>query len=264
MARRHYLRTALAGTLALSLIMPAVSSANAAEAMKSETSESEYSAKAEALVKNAQYTVEKFSKDDEIAWVHENIGKVKGVMIVPQEVKGGFILGGSGGNGVLLARDGDKWSAPAFYTLGSVTFGFQAGAEVSEIVLLVMTDKGMDALKSTDVKLGGEISVAAGPVGAGAQAQTADIIAFSRSKGLYGGLNLEGAVVQPRSGWNAAYYGHEITPSAILAGEGTGIGKASELRAAVAGLDLTASSAATGSIAPTPSEPMTDSTTNQP
>jgi len=250
--------------LALALSAPAVSSAYAADTMKSEASESDYSVKAEALVKNAQYTVDNFSKDHEIAWVHENIGKVKGIMIVPQEVKGGFILGGSGGNGVLLARDGDKWSAPAFYTLGSVTFGFQAGAEVSEIVLLVMTDKGMDALKTADVKLGGEVSIAAGPVGAGAQAQTADIIAFSRSKGLYGGLNLKGAVVTPRSAWNAAYYGHEITPEAILANEGTGMGKASELRQAVANLDLTADSAATGSIAPTPADPMTDSTTNQP
>lgn len=249
MTKRHYTRGALAAALAFSLSVPAFTAAYAAEAVKSEQSSSEYRAKADKLVDDAQYTIQRFADDKELAWVHEHIGSVKGIMIVPQEVKGGFVLGGSGGNGVLLARDGsNKWSAPAFYTMGSVTFGLQAGAEVSEIVLLVMTDKGMDALKTADVKLGGEVSVAAGPVGAGAQAQTADIIAFSRSKGLYGGLNLEGAVVTPRSAWNAAYYGHDIKPSQILADEGTGMGKASALREAVASLELKTSTDATGNI----------------
>lgn len=248
MAKRHYTRSALAAALAFSLSVPAFTAAYAAEPTMSEESSTDYSAKADKLVQDAQYTIQNFADDKELSWVHEHIGSVKGIMIVPQEVKGGFILGGSGGNGVLLARDGNKWSAPAFYTMGSVTFGFQAGAEVSEIVLLVMTDKGMDALKTADVKLGGEVSVAAGPVGAGAQAQTADIIAFSRSKGLYGGLNLEGAVVTPRSKWNAAYYGHDIKPSQILANEDTGVGKASGLRSAVASLELNATTDATGNI----------------
>jgi len=251
MANRNYIRTALAGALTLSLSAPAFTAAYAADSMKSEAASDSYADKANQLVKNAQYTVDRFAGDDSLSWVRENIG----------HAKGGFIFGGSGGNGVLLARDDAAWSAPAFYTMGSVTFGLQAGAEVSEIVLLVMTEKGMDALKTADVKLGGEVSVAAGPVGGGAQAQTADIIAFQRSKGLYGGLNLEGAVVTPRSAWNSAYYGQEITPDQILAGEGTGMNKASELRTALAGLDMAAHTDATGTIdspkpvTPPPSKP---------
>ena len=109
-----------------------------------------------------------------------------------------------------------KWSHPAFYGQGTGSFGFQIGADTSEIALLVMTEKGRDALLTTDVKLGGDISVAAGPVGAGAKAATADVLSFARTKGIYGGVALEGMVIGPQHKMNKSYYSAEVSPLDIL------------------------------------------------
>ncbi|MGH8799156.1 MAG: lipid-binding SYLF domain-containing protein, partial [Casimicrobiaceae bacterium] len=110
-----------------------------------------------------------------------------------------------------------RWSGPAFYNLGTASVGFQAGIDLSETVTLVMTDKGLNSLMANSVKLGGDASIAAGPVGAGANSDiTADLIAFSRSKGVYGGLNLNGTVVSVADNWNRSYYGHRVTPPDIL------------------------------------------------
>jgi lipid-binding SYLF domain-containing protein len=100
--------------------------------------------------------------------------------------------------------------------MGSISLGLQAGAEVSEIILLVMTEKGMDALLSTSFKLGADASVAAGPVGAGAKAQTTDILAFARSSGLFGGISIEGAVITSRDAWNRQYYGRNVRAVDII------------------------------------------------
>ena len=94
---------------------------------------------------------------------------------------------------------------------------FQAGVSVAEMVTLVMTEKGLNSLLANSVKLGGDASIAAGPVGAGANSDiTTDFVAFSRSKGLYGGLNLEGSVISPANDWNSAYYGKSVLPPDIL------------------------------------------------
>ena len=117
------------------------------------------------------------------------------MLIAPQIVKAGFIFGGSGGRAVLVARDGRTWAGPAFYDLATASVGFQAGVEVSEVVIVVMTDKGLNSLLASSFKIGGDASIAAGPVGAGAKSTvTADLISFSRAKGVYGGLNLDGTV----------------------------------------------------------------------
>jgi lipid-binding SYLF domain-containing protein len=92
----------------------------------------------------------------------------------------------------------------------------QIGADASEIILMIMTEKGINAMLTTEFKLGGDVSVAAGPVGASAKAQTADILAFGRSKGLFGGISIEGAVVAPRYEWNDSYYKGPATPVDIL------------------------------------------------
>jgi len=139
------------------------------------------------------------------------------VLIVPEIVKAGFIIGGSGGRGLLVAKEGGKWVGPAFYTLATASVGFQAGVAASENVTLVMTQKGMDSLLSSTFKMGADASVAAGPVGAGAKSDVvADLITFSRSKGLYGGLNLDGTVVSVNDDWNKAYYGKPVLPPDIL------------------------------------------------
>jgi SH3 domain-containing YSC84-like protein 1 len=174
------------------------------------------------LVERSTLTFESFIADPNMAVVRDWIKDARGVFIAPQILKGAFILGASGGSGVLLARgeSGKPWSPPAFYTLGGVSFGLQAGGETSEVIFLVMTDRGVSALQGSNVKLGVDASVAVGPVGAGIEGSTAalsaDIVAFSRSQGLYGGLSIEGSVVAVRDTWNRAYYGKEVTPTDIL------------------------------------------------
>ena len=169
------------------------------------------------LIDQATTTLSNFIRDPEMKWLQQNIGRAKAVLISPEIVKAGFIVGGSGGRAVLVAKNGGKWVGPAFYTLATASIGFQAGVAASEMVTLVMTDKGMNSMMASSFKFGGDASVAAGPVGAGAQSNvTADLIAFSRSKGVYGGLNLDGTVVSSNSDWDKAYYGKAVLPPDIL------------------------------------------------
>jgi lipid-binding SYLF domain-containing protein len=160
---------------------------------------------AQQLVERAKLTVASFATDDTVGKpVRDLIKKAKGVYIASDVLRGAFIVGASGGSGVLLVR-GDKgqWNGPAFYTIGEASFGFQAGVDKSEVVLLIMSDRGVSAMLASSVKLGGDVSVAAGPVGGGATAETAnvsaDILSFARAKGLYAGVSLEGAVMAKRT-----------------------------------------------------------------
>jgi lipid-binding SYLF domain-containing protein len=174
---------------------------------------------AQAIVDKAKITFESFMRDKNYTWLHENLKNAKGLLIYPQILKAGFILGGSGGTGVLVVRDLETkaWSQPAFYTLGSVTFGFQIGGEAAEVIMLVMSQKAVDSLLATSVKLGGDASVAAGPYGAGEKANvTTDFMSFAKSKGLYAGLNLEGSLIDVREGLNKAYYGKDVRPLEII------------------------------------------------
>ncbi len=172
----------------------------------------------ENLVNKATKTFYDFMADPDMGWVRSNLKKAKAILIIPACYKGGFIFGAEGGTGVLLARDDKtgKWSYPAFYTMGSISFGLQIGGKVSEIILLVMTDRGKDALLSPSFKLGADISVAAGPVGAGAEAKTFDVLAFARSKGAFGGISISGAVITARDSMNQIYYGKKVRPVDIL------------------------------------------------
>ncbi len=193
------------------------------------------------LVDKARITFNDFMHDSNYVWLHENIDHAKGVLIFPQVIKGGFIWGGSGGTGVFLARDGrtGNWSEPAFYTIGSVTFGLQIGGEAAEVVMLAMTQKAVDSLLSSSVKLGGDASVAVGPVGIGAKANAgipdvrADFISFAKAKGLYAGLNLEGSVVGVRDSLNKTYYGRDVRPADIIIKHVVANKGADELRAAL-------------------------------
>src|SRR5436190_220183 len=147
------------------------------------------------LINAADATFQKFIRDPDMAWLQQNIGRAKGVLIAAEVVKAGFIFGGSGGRAVLIARDAKsgKWVGPAFYTLATASVGFQAGIAVSEMVTLVMTDKGLNTLLADSFKMGGDAAVAAGPVGAGAQSNlVADFVSFSRAKGIYGGIHFDG------------------------------------------------------------------------
>jgi SH3 domain-containing YSC84-like protein 1 len=169
------------------------------------------------LVNKAEATLSNMLRDPEMTWLQQNIGRARGVLIAPEIVKAGFIFGGSGGRAVLLAKEGGKWHGPSFYTMATASVGFQAGVQVSENVTLVMTEKGMNSMLAANFKIGGDASVAAGPVGAGAKSDvTADLIAFSRAKGVYGGVNLDGTLVNLSDDWNKAYYGKPVQPVDIL------------------------------------------------
>jgi len=172
----------------------------------------------EELVNDAHETIQHFSSDPEMDWFRDHVRDAKGVLIVPRLLKGGFIFGGSGGSGVLLARDpgSGAWSYPAFYTIGSFTVGAQIGGEAAEIVLLILTQQGIDSMLATSPKLGADVEVAAGPVGVGTKAATADVIAFSRTKGLFAGASVEGAIVAARDGLNEDYYKQSVRPIEIL------------------------------------------------
>ena len=178
--------------------------------------------KASQLVEKAKLTMDSFMSDGNMGAFRDLIKQAKGVFIVPQLLKGAFIVGASGGSGVFLARDAKtgEWTGPAFYTIGGASFGLQAGGEASEVILLVMNDRGIASMLTNSFKLGADVGIAAGPIGAGVAAATAnlsaDILAFSRSKGLYGGISLDGAVVATRGDRNDAYYGRKVTPADIL------------------------------------------------
>jgi len=171
------------------------------------------------LVNNAEKTLSNFLRDPQMSWLQKNIGRSYGVLIAPEVVKAGFIFGGSGGRGVLVGRDNltGKWHGPVFYTLATASVGFQAGIAASENITLVMTQKGLNTLLAPSVKLGGDASVAAGPVGAGASSDvTTDFVAFARSKGVYGGVNLDGTVISVNNDWNTTYYGKSVLPPDVL------------------------------------------------
>jgi len=177
---------------------------------------------AEQLVEKAKFTLEDFMSDKNMEAFQDFIRRAKGIFIAPQVLKGAFIVGASGGTGVLLAWDEKQksWAGPAFDTVGGASFGFQIGGQASEVILLAMTDRGVTSLLSNSLKLGADVGLAAGPVGAGVAASSAnlsaDILSFARSKGLYGGVSLDGAVMAVRGSLNEAYYGRKATPTDIL------------------------------------------------
>jgi lipid-binding SYLF domain-containing protein len=171
------------------------------------------------LVDKARITFESFIADPNMNYLKEHLREAKGILIVPSLLKAGFVFGGSGGSGVLIVNDAKKgqWSQPAFYTIGSVSFGLQIGGEAAEVIMMLRTQKAVDALLTSSAKLGGDTSIAVGPVGGGVKSNVvADIFSFSRSKGAFAGLALDGSVVATRDEWNAAYYGKPASPVDIL------------------------------------------------
>jgi SH3 domain-containing YSC84-like protein 1 len=175
------------------------------------------------LVDQAQLTLRDFQKAPEMAWFREELPKAKGVLIVPSLVKAGLIFGGSGGSGVYFSVDQKtgECRGPAFYGMGSVTYGLQIGAEKAEVVILAMTNEAVNAMLSPQFKLGADASIAAGPVGVGAAGETSPVpaaafIAFVRAKGVFAGLTVEGGVVAAKREYNAKYYGKAVSPADIL------------------------------------------------
>jgi len=149
--------------------------------------------------------------------------RARGIMIFPELVKAGFIVGAQGGSGVLLSRDAatNTWSYPAFYVFGAGSVGLQAGAQLSRVVFIIMNDRALNALMADEFKVGAEAGIAIVTVGAGAEASTTsaagtDIYAFAQAMGLYGGVALEGGIIKPRLVYDHEYYGPSVRAQDIV------------------------------------------------
>ncbi|MGP1256929.1 MAG: lipid-binding SYLF domain-containing protein [Kiloniellales bacterium] len=213
-SRRRFLGMASAAATSGALLSLTATSAAAQDGVAQEASR---------LVDQSALTAESLLRDPSFSELTSFAGRAKAILIFPQILKAGFILGAEGGRGVLLVRGGDgSWSPPAFYTLAAGSIGLQIGGQVSELVMTVMNDGALAAMMKNKVQLGAELSVAVGPVGKGAEAATttnlnSDVIAFSKTVGLFGGGALEGAGLIPNHAWNRAYYNApQSTPETIV------------------------------------------------
>jgi len=154
----------------------------------------------------------------------EVLGSAECVAVVPSMLKAGFVVGARYGRGLASCRTPKGWSAPAFFTVEGGSFGLQIGGQAVDLVMLIMNDDGMHKLLSSKFKLGADASVAAGPVGRHAAADTdwkmrAQILSYSRARGLFAGLELNGAVIKQDKDSTREFYGHMVTNKAALQGE---------------------------------------------
>lgn len=193
------------------------------------------------LVDKAKMTVEAFISDPSVGPViREMKGETRALFIVPQFLRGAFVFGGAGGSGVLIVRDEKtkKWSEPAFYTIGSASFGLQIGGDVSEMIFVVRNQKGLEEFFRTDFKLGADVSMAVGPVGEGASVKgmTADLVAYAKKKGAFVGMAVDGSIIAVSDDSNAAYYGKPVRPTDIIVKQSVSNPKSGELRNAAAKL----------------------------
>jgi SH3 domain-containing YSC84-like protein 1 len=159
---------------------------------------------------------------------HDLLERAECVIVFPSVKKLAFGIGAEYGRGAMVCRTGEKfrgpWGAPAMYALEGGSFGFQIGGEATDLILLVMNDRGMESILSSKVKLGGDASVAGGPVGRDASATTdawmrAEILSYSRSRGLFAGISLEGTTLRPDDDASELVYGHAIKAKDIVRGE---------------------------------------------
>ncbi|MDF0673643.1 MAG: lipid-binding SYLF domain-containing protein [Nitrospira sp.] len=226
----NHLRSRTGGTLVAAVLTVFVS-------LLPVTARSEDFTQQQQLVDRAKMTLEAFTAEAGLKGSIKQLGEdAKGLFIIPQFMRGAFMFGGAGGSGVLIARDEKTghWSDPLFYNIGSASFGLQVGADVSEMVLVVRTKKGLEQFYTNDFKLGANVGVAVGPVGAGTSAKgiTADIVAYAKKKGAFAGIALDGSMVTISNDSNKAYYGKDVRPTDVIVTKEVGNPKSIELREA--------------------------------
>ena len=155
---------------------------------------------------------------------NEILSRADCVAVVPSMLKGGFVVGAKYGRGLASCRTPKGWSAPAFFTVKGGSFGFQIGGQAVDLVMLIMNNEGMQRLLSSKVALGADASVAAGPVGRHAEGNTdwkmrAQVLTYSRARGVFAGASLNGAVLKQDKDSTRDFYGHMVTFKAALTGE---------------------------------------------
>jgi lipid-binding SYLF domain-containing protein len=197
----NYLRTALIAAISFGLFALAPPARAASDS--------------EELVIKSQLLLEKLARHPDFSSYRRTLKEARGVLVIPSLIKGAFIIGAEGGSGVLMGRKADgTWSHPAFFTLGAGSVGLQIGVQDTEVVFVIMTEAGLNAVISNEVKLGVDASISFGPIGRGLEGSTttglgADIAAFSKSVGAFAGGSLEGAVIHERMDYNRQYYGDD-------------------------------------------------------
>jgi lipid-binding SYLF domain-containing protein len=149
--------------------------------------------------------------------------QAKAVFIVPKLVKGGFIVGGEGGNGVLMVHNRGGWGDPGFYAIGAASFGLQAGLEQSEVIMLIMTQKGLEGILHDNFKIGAQAGISVVTLGSGVEgaiggASPPDVVLWSSSTGLYGGLTVDGSIIKSEPNMDSEFYGRPVTPREVLFG----------------------------------------------
>lgn len=172
-------------------------------------------------VDHAIGTLQDLRHDKEFGTALGLMKRARAVAIAPRLFKAGFFVGGEGGTALLMARGAQGWSDPAFYIMGSASFGLQIGAQQSELILFVMSERALQAFMRNSFKIGAEAGIAVATLGTSAEAATttnlhADIIAWASSSGAYAGITLNGTVIEPRDSYNQAYYGRVVKPRDIV------------------------------------------------
>lgn len=177
----------------------------------------------ERIVENAKNVLDSMMASPDKAIPHDLLAKCKAIVIYPTVIKGGFIFGGRYGKGIVVRRDKKtgKWGPVAFVTMTGASVGLQAGVQGTDLVLLIMNNDGIEGLLTTQLSLGGDMAISVGPVGRNAEMATdlslrAGILSYSQSRGFYGGVALNGALIMADQKANAAYYGQPISSKDIL------------------------------------------------
>jgi lipid-binding SYLF domain-containing protein len=176
----------------------------------------------ELVVDRARLTVEDLRRDPEFGAAKDLMQRARAILIVPRLYKAGFFVGGEGGKGILIVHTGrGAWSAPAFYTIASASFGLQIGLEQSEMVLFVMNQKALDAVMQDRFKIGADAGIAVATIGANVEGATtaavgADIVSWASSSGAYAGVSLNGSILAPASDDDTAYYQRAMPTQQIV------------------------------------------------
>ena len=176
---------------------------------------------AQSIISDSISMINEISEQGDAADMAKTLKTSHAVALVPSMVKAGFLIGGEYGEGLILRYENGKWYGPSFYNIGGGSFGLQLGAQKISLLLAVINEKGVNAFMSSKTKLGGDVAVAAGPVGRRAEAATdaqakASIYSYSMSKGLFAGVSLEGSVISISVKRNKEYWGNKVSAKDAL------------------------------------------------
>lgn len=175
----------------------------------------------QATVDHAVGTLQDLRHDKEFGNARDLLHRARAVLIAPRIFKAGFFFGGEGGRALMMARDASGWSNPAFYTVGSASFGLQIGAQESEMIMFIMTDRALQALMRNNFKIGANAGIAVATLGSTVEGATttnagADIVVWASSSGIYAGISLDGTVIEPNVDANSNFYGRIVTSNDII------------------------------------------------